>query len=115
MGRLNKMFGTAQTPSRWYANRNGPAEICKMTCHEDPNMPYRPIPRDETSYTGWAVGVLAVLMLASAVIFIVNGDDGTQTATNNTNRPAATQPASPPANPPSTTGSGTTAPAPANR
>jgi hypothetical protein len=85
-----------------------------MTYQEDPNMPRRPMVREETSYTAWVVGAIAMLLVAGVMIFAFNNSDGTQTASNN-NRPAATQPASPPANPPSTTGSGTTSPAPANR
>ena len=81
---------------------------------EDPNVQRRPMVRNETSYTGWVLGALAILLIAGGVMLAVNNTDNTQTA-GNTNRPAATQPASPPANPPSTTGSGTTSPAPANR
>jgi hypothetical protein len=88
-------------------------EHYQMTYQEDPNMPRRPMVREETSYTAWVVGAIAMLLVAGVMIFAFNNSDGTQTAGND--RPAATQPSSPPANPPSTTGSGTTSPAPANR
>jgi hypothetical protein len=91
--------------------------------YQDPNT-RRPMPtgnvnrrmgRDETSYAGWILGGLAALALVLGVFFMFGRDDGTTSTANNTNRPAATQPASPPANPPSSTGSGATTPAPANR
>jgi hypothetical protein len=82
-----------------------------MTYQEDPNMPRRPAMRDETSYTSWVLGALAVLLIAGAVMFMVNKDDGTQTA-NTPNKPSATAPANPPPPAsPTTTGSGATAPA----
>jgi hypothetical protein len=87
---------------------------------EDPNMPRRPMqPNDDRfregrSYSGWVFGGLAALVLGAILMFTFS-DKPTTTATNNANRPAATQPASPPANPPSTTGSGATTPAPAAR
>jgi hypothetical protein len=84
-----------------------------MTYREDSNMPRRPMVRDEASYTSCVLGALGVLMVAGAVLFMVNKDDGTQTVNNNTNRPSATAPAN--SSPPSTTGSGATTPAPANR
>jgi hypothetical protein len=80
---------------------------------DDPN--HRRVDRDEVSYTGWILGGVAALALIAGVFFMFGRDDGTTSTASNTNRPAATQPASPPANPPSTTGSGTTSPAPANR
>jgi hypothetical protein len=67
------------------------------------------------STMGWVLGGLVALVIAAVMIFAFNNDAGKQTASNNANRPAATQPSSPPANPPSTTGSGATMPAPANR
>jgi hypothetical protein len=67
--------------------------------------------RDERSYTGWVLVGLAALAIAAVLMFAFSDKTGTQTATDNTNRPAATQPASPPANPPSTTGSAPTTPA----
>jgi hypothetical protein len=92
--------------------------------YQDPNT-RRPMPTgnvnrrmgrdDETRYTGWILGGLAALALILGVFFMFGRDDGTTSTANNTNRPAATQPASPPANPPSSTGSGATAPTPANR
>jgi hypothetical protein len=93
---------------------------------EDPNMPGRPNipgrpmppadarPGEDRSYTGWVFGGLAALAIAAVLMFAFS-DNPSTTATNNTNRPTATQPASPPANPPSTTGSGATTPAPAAR
>jgi hypothetical protein len=86
-----------------------------MTYQEGPYMPRRPIARGETSDTGWVIGALAVLLIAGGVMLAVNKSDKMQIAANNTNRPAATQPASPQANPPSTTGSGATSPLLSNR
>jgi len=87
---------------------------------EDPDMPRRPMPPNDArpgedrSRAGWVFGGLAALAIAAVLMFAFSNDPST-TATNNTNRPTATQPASPPANPPSTTGSGATTPAPAAR
>ena len=86
---------------------------------EDPDMPRRPMPPNDArpgdrSHAGWVFGGLAALAIAAVLMFAFSNDPST-TATNNTNRPTATQPASPPANPPSTTGSGATTPAPAAR
>jgi hypothetical protein len=88
----------------------------EVSMREDPNMPRRPVPpndarsREEGSYAGWVFGGLAALAIAAVLMFAFSNDPST-TAMNNTNRPAATQPASPPA----TTGSGVTTPAPAAR
>ena len=54
----------------------------------------------------WLLTALALLIVAGAMVFTLSKNDAIQTA--DTNRPAATQPASQPANPPSTTGSGST-------
>jgi hypothetical protein len=92
----------------------------EMPMREDPNMPRRPMPpndarsREDGGYAGWVFGGLAALAIAAMLMFAFSNDPST-TATNTTNRPAATQPASPPANPPYTTGSGATTPAPAAR
>ena len=92
-----------------------------MTYQDDPNLNRRmdyERRADRTtggSTIGWVLGGLAALVIAAVMIFAFNTNDGKQTASNNTNRSAATQPSSPPANPPSTTGSGPTTPAPANR
>jgi hypothetical protein len=85
-----------------------------MTYHEDPNIPRRPVVRDEKSYAGWVLAGIAALAIAAVLMFAFSDKTGTRTATENTNRPAATQPASP-ASSPSTTGSAPTVPVPANR
>jgi hypothetical protein len=77
----------------------------------DPNDPHRVYPpatvRDG-SYTGWAIGILLVLLLIGSV-FMFARSDRTNTASNTSpSRPSATMPV----NPPNTTGSGTTSPAP---
>ena len=82
-----------------------------MTNLNDPNMPRRPTPLDETSrrpmgqdnasYTGWIRAGLAALAVILGVFFLVGRDDGTTSTASTTNRPAATQPST---NPPSTTG-----------
>ena len=75
--------------------------------YDDPDPPRHRITQDrDIGYTVWVVTGFALLIVASAMIFMLSRDDEIQTA--DTNRPAATQPASPPANPPSTTGSGST-------
>ena len=86
-----------------------------MTYREDPDMRRRPDVREERNYAGWVLAGLGALTIAAVLMFTLSDKPGTQSATDNTNRPAATQPASPPANPPSTTGSAPTTPAPANR
>jgi hypothetical protein len=92
-----------------------------MTYQNDPNMNRRTDydrrvdQRTSGSITGWVLAGVAALAIAAVLMFAVGDKTGTQTAINNTTRPAATQPASPSANPPSTTGSGRTTPAPANR
>ena len=93
--------------------------------YQDPNMPRRPMtPEDlnvrraaqaETSYMSWILGGVAALAVILGLFFMFGRNDGTTSTAINTDRPAATQPASPPANPPSTTGTGATTPAPANR
>jgi hypothetical protein len=88
-------------------------ELCKMTFQEDPNRPRRPMVQNETSYTTWILGGIAALAVIFGLAFMFGRGDGTTSTATNTDRPAATQPASP--NPPSTTGSGTTSPAPPNR
>jgi hypothetical protein len=85
-----------------------------MTYQDGPNRPRHPL-NDETSYTSWIIGGIAALAVIAGLFFMFGRDDGTTSTATNTNRPAATQPASPPANPPSTTGSAPTTPAPANR
>jgi hypothetical protein len=84
-----------------------------MTYQDDPNRPLPPNDsrfrdRDDGSSTGWVLGGIAALAVIMGIFFMFARNDGTTTTANNvnTNRPAATQPASPPANPPSTTGSG---------
>jgi hypothetical protein len=80
----------------------------------DPNDPNRVYTRDEVraggDYAGWAIGALLVVLFIGAVFMFVRSDNTTTTSSTAPNRPSATSPA----NPPSTTGSGATAPAPAN-
>ena len=73
--------------------------------YNDPDPPRHRITQDpDIGY--WLLTALALLIVAGAIIFTLSKNDAIQTA--DTNRPAATQPASQPANPPSTTGSGST-------
>ena len=73
--------------------------------YDDPDPPRHRITQDpDIGY--WLLTALALLIVAGAVVFTLSKNDAIQTA--DTNRPAATQPASQPANPPSTTGSGST-------
>ena len=75
--------------------------------YDDPDPPRFRITQDrDIGYTAWVLAGLALLIVAGAMVFMFSKNDTIQTA--DTNRPAATQPASPPANPPSTTGSGST-------
>jgi hypothetical protein len=86
-------------------------EFGEMTIKEDPNRPRHPMVRNETSYTTWILGGVAALAVIFGLAFMFGRDDGTTSTAIGTDRPAATQPASPSP----TTGSGTTSPAPANR
>ena len=75
--------------------------------YDDPDPPRFRITQDrDIGYTAWVLAGLALLIVAGAMVFMFSKNDTIQTA--DTNRPSATQPASPPANPPSTTGSGST-------
>jgi hypothetical protein len=80
----------------------------------DPNDPNRVYTRDEVraggDYAGWAIGALLFLLFIGAVFMFLRSDNTTTASNTAPNRPSATAPA----NPPSTTGSGATAPAPAN-
>jgi hypothetical protein len=78
-------------------------EFAKMTFQEDPNRPRRPMVRNETSYTTWILGGIAALAVIFGLAFMFSRDDRTTSTANDTNRPAAAQPASPSP----TTGSGT--------
>jgi len=75
--------------------------------YDDPDPPRHRITQDrDIGFTTWLLTALALLIVAGAIVFTLSKNDAIQTA--DTNRPAATQPASQPANPPSTTGSGST-------
>jgi len=74
---------------------------------DDPGPPRHRITQEIDPDVGYGLlTALALLIVAGAIIFTLSKNDAIQTA--DTNRPAATQPASQPANPPSTTGSGST-------
>ena len=74
---------------------------------DDPHPPRHRITQEIDPDVGYGLlTALALLIVAGAIIFMLSKNDAIQTA--DTNRPAATQPASQPANPPSTTGSGST-------
>ena len=75
---------------------------------DDPGPPRHRITQEIDPDVGYGLltAALALLIVAGAIIFTLSKNDAIQTA--DTNRPAATQPASQPANPPSTTGSGST-------
>jgi hypothetical protein len=85
-----------------------------MTYRDEPKTGLRPNVREERDYTGWVLAALAALAIAAVLMFTLSDKPGTQSATDNTNRPSATQPTLPPANPPSTTGSVPRTSAPAN-
>ena len=75
--------------------------------YDDPDPPRHRITQEIDPDVGYGLlTALALLIVAGAIIFTLSKNDAIQTA--DTNRPAATQPASQPANPPSTTGSGST-------
>ena len=75
--------------------------------YDDPHPPRHRIMHEIDPDVGYGLlTALALLIVAGAIIFTLSKNDAIQTA--DTNRPAATQPASQPANPPSTTGSGST-------
>ncbi len=75
--------------------------------YDDPDPPRHRITQDrDIGFTAWLLTALALLIVAGAMVFTLSKNDAIQTA--DTNRPAATQPASQPATPPSTTGSGAT-------
>jgi len=74
---------------------------------DDPDPPRHRITQEIDPDVGYGLlTALALLIVAGAIVFTLSKNDAIQTA--DTNRPAATQPASQPANPPSTTGSGST-------
>jgi hypothetical protein len=87
-----------------------------MTYQNDPktNRPInRGAGRDDTSYTSWIIGAVAVAAVILGV-FMWTGRTNTSNTASNTdvNRPQATAPVNP-SSPPSTTGSATpSAPAP---
>ena len=75
--------------------------------YDGPDPPRHRITQEIDPDVGYGLlTALALLIVAGAIIFTLSKNDAIQTA--DTNRPAATQPASQPANPPSTTGSGST-------
>ena len=75
--------------------------------YDDPDPPRHRITQEIDPDVGYGLlTALALLIVAGAIVFTLSKNDAIQTA--DTNRPAATQPASQPANPPSTTGSGST-------
>jgi hypothetical protein len=74
---------------------------------DDPHPPRHRITQEIDPDVGYGLlTALALLIVAGAIVFTLSKNDAIQTA--DTNRPAATQPASQPAHPPSTTGSGST-------
>ena len=75
--------------------------------YDDPDPAPHPIrqQKEETSYTGWAIGALLVLLFMGAV-FMFTRSDRINTASNTApDRPSATAPVTPP----STTGSSSSA------